>query len=184
METFKGLKRGIVKTDSGINLNADIFYNKLTNILKAEGKVKIEDTTNNYVIYSDNATYQKNEEIVFTEGNSKAIDNENREITAEKITYKKIPNTFEAEGKVKIEDTTNNYVIYSDNATYQKNEEIVFTEGNSKAIDNENREITAEKITYKKIPNTFEAEGKVKIEDTTNNYVIYSDNATYQKNEE
>ena len=85
------MKRGIVKTDTGININADTFiYNKLTNILTAEGKVKIEDTTNNYVIYSNKATYQRNDEIVYTEGNSKAIDSENREILAEKITYKKI----------------------------------------------------------------------------------------------
>ena len=82
-----------------------------------KGKVKIEDTTNNYVIYSNKATYQRNDEIVYTEGNSKAIDSENREIS-EKITYKKIPNTFEAEGKVKIEDTTNNYVIYSKKLIY------------------------------------------------------------------
>ena len=58
---FKGLKRGIVKTDTGININADTFiYNKLTNILTAEGIVKIEDTANNYVIYSNKATYQIN----------------------------------------------------------------------------------------------------------------------------
>ena len=51
-----------------------------------EGKVKVEDKINNYEIYSDKAIYKRNEEIVLTEGNSKAIDDQNREIIADKIT--------------------------------------------------------------------------------------------------
>ena len=69
---FKGLKRGIIKTTDGIIIEADKFiYNKITNIVDAEGKVKVEDVVNNYTIFSDTAKYNKNEEIVVTEGNSK-----------------------------------------------------------------------------------------------------------------
>ena len=42
-------------------------------MLSRLGKVKIEDVVNNYVIFSDKAIYKK-KEIVFTEGNSKGID--------------------------------------------------------------------------------------------------------------
>ena len=115
------------------------IYNKLTNVVNAEGEVKVEDQINENIIFSDKATYLKNEEIVFTEGNSRAIDNKKREITAKKITYNKILNTFEAEGEVKVEDQINENIIFSDKATYLKNEEIVFTEGNSRAIDNKKR---------------------------------------------
>ncbi|WP_440676108.1 LPS assembly protein LptD [Candidatus Pelagibacter sp. HIMB1593] len=182
---FKGLNRGIIETNDGLKINANTFvFNKLTNILEAKGKVKIQDEENNYIIFSDKAIYEKNEETVFTVGNSRAIDGENREITAEKITYKKIPNTIEAEGKVKIQDEENNYIIFSDKAIYEKNEETVFTVGNSRAIDGENREITAEKITYKKIPNTIEAEGKVKINDDIEDYELFSEKVTFFKNDE
>jgi len=182
---YKGLNRGVIETDNGVIINADNFiYNKLTNIVNAEGQVKLEDKVNNYIIFSDKATYKRNEEIVFTDGNSRAIDNQNREIIADKITYSKIPNTFEAEGQVKLEDKVNNYIIFSDKATYKRNEEIVFTDGNSRAIDNQNREIIADKITYSKIPNTFEAEGQVKLEDKSEQYEIYSEKLTYFKNEE
>ena len=49
---YKGLKRGIIKTNEGIIIEADKFiYNKITNIVDAEGKVKVEDTVNNYTIF-------------------------------------------------------------------------------------------------------------------------------------
>ena len=51
-------------------INANEFeYNKETNILIATGSVKIEDTINNYIIFTDKVTYYKNNEIIFTEEN-------------------------------------------------------------------------------------------------------------------
>ena len=44
---------------------------KNSNIVGANGNVQFYDKVNNYEIYSDKATYLKNEEKVFTEGNSK-----------------------------------------------------------------------------------------------------------------
>ena len=43
----------------------------------------LEMIKKNYKIFSDKITYFKNEEIIFTEGNSKAIDENNIEINAE-----------------------------------------------------------------------------------------------------
>ena len=40
----------------------------------------------------------KNEEIVTAEGNSKGIDDQNRTITSDKLTYNKITNIVDAEG--------------------------------------------------------------------------------------
>ena len=107
----------MIKIEYNIRQN---YINKITNVVEAEGKVKVEDVVNNYVIFSDKANIQKNEEIIFTEGNSKGIDDKNRTITSDKITYNKITNVVEAEGKVKVEDVVNNYVIFSDKATYKK----------------------------------------------------------------
>ena len=182
---YKGLKRGIINSNDGIIIEADKFiYNKETNILDAEGKVKVEDVVNNYVIFSDFAKYKKNEEIIITEGNSKGIDDKKRTITSNKFIYNKETNILDAEGKVKVEDVVNNYVIFSDFAKYKKNEEIIITEGNSKGIDDKKRTITSNKFIYNKETNILDAEGKVKVEDVVNNYVIFSDFAKYKKNEE
>ena len=118
---YKGLERGIIKTNDGIVIEADTFtYNKITNIVDAEGQVKVEDVVNNYIIFSDTAKYKKNEEIIIAEGNSKGIDDKNRTITSDKLTYNKITNIVDAEGQVKVEDVVNNYIIFSDTAKYKK----------------------------------------------------------------
>ena len=70
---FKGLKRGTVTTNDGVIINADQFeYNKLLNILKANGNVEMIDSFKDYKIYSQAVTYLKNKEIIFSKGESKA----------------------------------------------------------------------------------------------------------------
>ena len=83
--------------------------------MDAEGEVKIEDVINQYVIFSDKASYKRDKEIVFAEGNAKAIDDENRTLTADKIIYNKLTNIVDAEGEVKIEDVIEDYQISSKN---------------------------------------------------------------------
>ena len=112
---FKGLKRGIIETDTGTIIEADKFtYDKILNILYANGEVKIQDTTNNYIIYSDEITYKKNEEIIFTNGNSKAFDNNKRSITANEFIYKKITNILNAKKNVDMKDEINDFYISSE----------------------------------------------------------------------
>ena len=66
---FKGSKRGLITTGGGIKLEADNFnYNKNSNVLKASGKVKIEDSIYNYLLFSDQITYLRNENIIFETG--------------------------------------------------------------------------------------------------------------------
>ena len=97
---FKGLNRGIIETNNGIIIEADNFtYNKITNILNASGEVKINDKINKYKIFSDKITYEKNEEIIFTNGNSKALDNNQKVIKAENFTYNKNKNILNAKKK-------------------------------------------------------------------------------------
>ena len=61
---IKGKKRGTITTNNGIIINADEFeYDKINNILSANGNIKIEDTLNNYNILSENVTYFKNQTL-------------------------------------------------------------------------------------------------------------------------
>ena len=52
---------------------ADNFiYRKIENVLKANGNVIINDTINNYKIFSDNITYEKKNEKIFSKGKTKS----------------------------------------------------------------------------------------------------------------
>jgi LPS-assembly protein len=98
---IKGFNRGIITSDDGLEIQADIFdYNKITNILYVSGDVKVEDKIKNFIISAENITYLKNENKIISENNSKIVDNEGRTINANKISYNSIENTFNATGDV------------------------------------------------------------------------------------
>ena len=64
---YKGLKRGTISTNNGVFIDADTFeFDKLTNILLAYGNVIINDKKNDLIITSDDITYLRNEEKIFT----------------------------------------------------------------------------------------------------------------------
>ena len=68
-----GSKRGEVSTGDGLVIEADNFiYKKIENILNANGNVVIKDMINNYNIYSNNITYEKISEKIFSKGETKS----------------------------------------------------------------------------------------------------------------
>ena len=133
---YKGLKRGTITTNDGIELDADEFeYNKALNILNANGNVKIKDSINNYLIFSDKITYLKNENIIITNGNSKAVEqNENITIDAKKFEYYKLENKILASEDVVIKNNIKDYKIFSNKIEYLKNQEKFLTYGFTRAL--------------------------------------------------
>ena len=167
----------------GVFIDADNFeYNKVKKIVNAYGNVKIDNSNENYLIYTDEATYQKNKELFITKGQSKAI-NEGIVIDADNFEYNKSNNIINANGNVAIDNKNENYLIYANDATYFKDEQLVLTKGQSKAV-NEDIEINADNFEYNKNNNIIYAKGNVKVEDTINNYLILANAATYYKNSE
>ena len=157
-----GKNSGSAKSLDGTTIKAKNFiYDKIKNILTAYGDVEIYDPLEELYIFSNKITYFKNDELIFSEGYSKAID-EDVQIDARNFEYNKLSNILNAEGKVKINNKKENYLIYSDKITYFKNDELIFSEGNSKAID-EDVQIDARNFEYNKLSNILNAEGKVKI---------------------
>ncbi len=68
-----GSKRGKVSTGDGFVIEADNFiYKKIDNILNANGDVIIIDIINDYKIYSNYITYEKNSEKIYTKGETKS----------------------------------------------------------------------------------------------------------------
>ena len=56
-----GKKRGKITSNNGITVDADQFeYDKINNVLKASGNIKIKDEINKYEISSQNIIYFKN----------------------------------------------------------------------------------------------------------------------------
>ena len=104
----------------------NFIYDKKLNILFVEKNIKFFDEVNNYEIYSDKATYLKNEEKIFTEGNSKAINEDGVIITADQLSYDKGKNIIEAIGNVYYLDKKENIEFYSNKITYFKNLEKFF----------------------------------------------------------
>ncbi len=176
-----GSKGGKAITDDGFEITGENFvYNKITNVLNVSGNVKLFSIDDNIIVFSDKATYLKNKEIVFTEGNSKAIS-ENNTITAYKFDFDKIKNILKAEKNVKFEDKKEETLIFSDKATYLKNDEIIFTEGETTAFLEKKYEFNSKNVTYSKNDNTLKSLEKSSIKDNNSN--IYDlDNFLYTIN--
>ena len=104
---FRGTGTGKITTENGIEINADTFeYDKIQNILNANGNVIIKDKIQNYIIISDSVTYLKNNEIILTEGNSKATSTDEKIIIADNFKYEKKENIINASGNVILKETS------------------------------------------------------------------------------
>ena len=129
---LRGIKGGEVTTrNNEIIITADNFeYNKLTMLLKAEGNVKLRDVIANVLIESNKIFYSKNKEEIYTKGESKAVNGPNIIINADEyFKYNKLTSVLEAKGNVKLEDTSKEITIYTNEITYLKNEERIDTLG-------------------------------------------------------
>ena len=178
---FLGKNGGTATSSDGTIIKANNFeYDKLKNILIAIGDVEINDKKENIIITSQKVTYFKNKEFIFSEGQSKAI-NKDIVIDSDNFEYNKITNIINANGNVRINNKSENYLIFTNNATYLKNEELFLTTGQSQAI-NEGIIIDADNFEYNKINNIINANGDVKIKDSINDYLILANDATYYKN--
>ena len=179
---FFGLKRGTITTDSGLVINADKFiYDKILNILDAQGNVKIIDKFNNYTIYTNKITYLKNDEIIFTKGDSKAV-NDNTVILAQEFKYLKKTNLLIAKNKVTIDDPDEDIVIFSQEITYDQNKNVIFTEGFTEARVQSKYNFYSKNVFYNK--QNAELSSKKKTQVLDDKYNLYElDEFNYSKKE-
>ena len=177
---FFGLKRGTITTDSGLVINADKFiYDKIPNILDAQGNVKIIDKFNNHTIYTNKITYLKNDEIIFTKGDSKAV-NDNTVILAQEFKYLKKTNLLIAKNKVTIDDPDEDIVIFSQEITYDQNKNVIFTEGFTEARVQNKYNFYSKNVFYNK--QNAELSSKKKTQVLDDKYNLYElDKFNYSK---
>tara|TARA_A100001015_G_scaffold220376_1_gene247995 strand:- start:37 stop:681 length:645 start_codon:yes stop_codon:yes gene_type:complete len=168
---FFGLKRGTITSDDGIEIEADTFvYDKILNILDAKGNVKVIDELNDYTIFSNKITYFKNDEIIFTKGNSKAI-NKNIVIFADEFRFFKKTNILIAKKKVKVDDSDEDVVIFAEELTYNKNEEVLFSKGYTEANIQDKYDFYSSNVFYNKKKIELSSESKTQIVD--DKFTIY-----------
>src|SRR6056300_434789 len=145
---INGYKGGTATSKDGSIISAEkFFFNKLTNILEVTGDVKYLDILNDIIITSDKAIYLKNDEKIYTTGNSKAV-NENNTITASSLEYDKIKNIFKAKKNAVANDLEKETTIYADEITYLKNDDKVFTKGKTKALIENKYKFYSEDVSY------------------------------------
>ena len=180
---FLGKKGGIATSEDGTTIKASNFkYNKELNILYAKDNVILHDIVNDVKIYTDDITYLKNEEIIFTKSFTK-ISNKNSVITGNNFTYKRNENLFNGKENVILEDLINEVKIYTDDITYLKNKEIIFTESFTKIVDKTSTMI-GDQFNYERNKNIFNGSGNVEINDYEKDFTINANDITYYKNEE
>ena len=102
---FKGTKGGTATSNEGLTISADNFeYNKKTNILNSSGNVKIEDSANDQIIFSEKIIYIKDEEKIITKGETKAIIDSNYNFLSSDIIFLRNEMVLSSENKSSLTD--------------------------------------------------------------------------------
>jgi LPS-assembly protein len=166
---INGTNGGKVISDDGSTIaGKNFFYNKQTNILEITENIKYIDSIKNVTITADKIIYYKNDEKLFTIGNSKVIG-ENSNISANELEYYKNLNTFKAKKNAEIHDYSKDTKIYADEISYLKGEEKIFTKGKTRVLVQKKYKFNSSDIYYFRNDEDIFSENKASIEDNSGN---------------
>jgi len=181
-ETIHTFGNSTVFSESNIISATNLEYDKINNFFKAKQDVKYSDKIDDIIITTDKAIYYINDGKIYTFGNSKVVSDSNT-ITASDFKYDKINNTYIAIKNVEVNDFEKNTTIYADEITYLKNEEKIFTKGNSKALVENKYKFNSKNVTYYRNLGDLTSQQKTSVEDDSGN--IYKlKNFSYNINKE
>ena len=169
---FIGIKRGKIVSNDGITIEADNFeYYKNLNILNANGNVKINDTINNYNIYTKKIIYNKKKNLLYTKNGSSAISlNDKIEIYAKDFEYNIDKNIILANQDVIYKNKLEDYTINSEFASFLRNENKFFTKGKTSAIIHSKYNFKSEDVVFLRDTMELVSKKKTTISDNTNIY--------------
>ena len=166
---INGTNGGTVISNDGSTIDGkNFFYNKQTNILEINGNVKYSDNNNDIKITADKAIYYKNDEKIFTIGNSKVIE-KNNSISANELEYDKNLNTFKAKKNAEIHDRSKDTKIFADEISYIKDEEKIFTKGETRALVQKKYKFNSSDVDYSRNNEDIFSKKKTSIEDDSGN---------------
>ena len=121
-----GKNRGNISTDDGITISADTFiYDKLLNILNANGNVIIRDNINNYQIFSENITYYKIENIIFSKGLTKSEIQSKYSIKSKDLYFSRNDLIFNSDKNTTIIDNEEKILYNLEKFNFDTNQELL-----------------------------------------------------------
>ena len=121
-----GSKRGKITTIDGIKISADSFiYEKIENILKANGNVIVIDEVNDYEISTEEIIYNKKDEIIYTKGNTVSEIHSRYSINSENIIFLKNEEVFNSNNKTTIIDNENQTLYSLKKFNFVLNDELL-----------------------------------------------------------
>ena len=171
---FVGTKRGTITSNNGIVINADEFeYDKKLNILKARGNVQIIDEINNYEIFSQNIIYEKNNDFIYTNKKSKALDTKSGiEMNAEIFEYNILKNIITGKNNATLENKLDDYKVSSNFISYLKNQNKIFTKGKTFANIYSKYKFSSENVVLLTDLMELISENKTTVTDNSNLYKV------------
>ena len=171
---FVGTKRGVITSNNGIIINADEFeYDKKLNVLKARGNVQIVDEINNYEIFSQNIIYEKNNDFIYTNKKSKALDTKRGiEMNAEIFEYNILKNIITGKNNATVENKLDDYKVSSNFISYLKNQNKIFTKGKTFANIYSKYKFSSENVVLLTDLMELISENKTTVTDNSNLYKV------------
>ena len=171
---FVGTKRGAITSNNGIEINADEFeYDKKLNVLKARGNVQIVDEINNYEIFSQNIIYEKNNDFIYTNKKSKALDTKRGiEMNAEIFEYNILKNIITGKNNATLENKLDDYKVSSNFISYLKNQNKIFTKGKTFANIYSKYKFSSENVVLLTDLMELISENKTTVTDNSNLYKV------------
>ena len=121
-----GKKRGKITSNNGITVDADQFeYDKINNILKASGNIKIKDKINKYEVSSQNIIYFKDDEKIKIDGKSEFLINSNYNFKTEDITILREEKIISSDKNATIVNKKNQTLYEIDKFSYSLDTEVL-----------------------------------------------------------
>ncbi|WP_440917275.1 LPS-assembly protein LptD [Candidatus Pelagibacter sp.] len=121
-----GKNRGTITTDNGITIEANQFeFDKIKNIIKAEGNIIIEDQFNNYNFSAQNVLYIKNKERIELKGKVEASIDTNYKFNSDNIIILRNDMLISSDAGATILDNTNQTRYEIGKFNYSLKEEIL-----------------------------------------------------------
>ena len=121
-----GKNRGTITTNNGITIQANEFnFDKVKNIIEAKGDIIVEDEINDYIFYTQNILYIRNQERIELKGKSEALIDKNYKFNSKDITLLRDDMIISSDVGATIFDNINQTQYKVGKFTYSLNEEIL-----------------------------------------------------------
>ncbi len=121
-----GSKRGEISTGDGIIIEANNFiYKKNENLLNANGKVIIKDKINNYKIFSEDVTYQKNNQKIISKGKTKSEINSRFILNSIDVEFLRDKKTLSSQKNTSIIDSDEKTYLELKNFSFSINDKLL-----------------------------------------------------------